>query len=197
MQIIPRHLPTRYGALIAVTLLACSFGAAAAHATEQLAPAPAPAKGATKGKPSPVPGGPMVTLTQAVHFFDAKGQDLVVGPGDYHVAVAGTSGLTLTPSDGTAPVTIEGQGGSLQPPEALSVTVNETEHHILFIGPHAHVVEVVGSPTGIHTRANQFWTAVVMGVESAKRASDRAYGEAHSSWRLNIVRGDGKQITPK
>ena len=78
---------------------------------------------------------PTVSLTQAVHFTDAKDQDVVVGPGEYRVEAAGKSGLTLTPADGKEPIVIEGQAGSANVPAALSVPVNENEHHLVLLLP--------------------------------------------------------------
>jgi len=95
---------------------------------------------------------PTVSLTQTVHFLDAKGQDRVVGPGEFRVEAAGKSGLKLTPADGKEPIVIEGQDGSIKAPVALSVPVNENEHHLVLLLPKGNVVEVVGSPSGIRSR---------------------------------------------
>jgi len=49
---------------------------------------------------------PTVSLTQAVHFPHAKGQDAVVGSGQYLREVAEKSGLTLTPVEDKKPIVI-------------------------------------------------------------------------------------------
>jgi hypothetical protein len=49
---------------------------------------------------------PTVSLTQALHFTDAKSQDVVVGPGQYLRGVAGKSGLKLTPVEDKKPIVI-------------------------------------------------------------------------------------------
>ena len=96
---------------------------------------------------------PTVSLTQTVHFLDATGQDRVVGPGEFRVEAAGKSGLKLTPADGKEPIVIEGQGGSIKAPVALSVPVNEDEHHLVLLLPEGQFVEVAGSANGIKSRA--------------------------------------------
>jgi len=104
---------------------------------------------ASNSKTTPTP---TVSLTQAVHFMDAKGQDLVVGPGEYRVEAAGKSGLKLTSADGKEPIVIEGQAGSVKVPAALSVPVSEQEHHLVLLLPKGQFVEVVGSPSGVRSR---------------------------------------------
>ena len=99
---------------------------------------------------------PTVSLTQTVHFLDATGQDRVVGPGEFRVEAAGKSGLKLTPADGKEPIVIEGQGGSIKAPVALSVPVNEDEHHLVLLLPEGQFVEVAGSPNGIKSRAGGY-----------------------------------------
>jgi hypothetical protein len=87
--------------------------------------------------------------------MDAKGQDLVVGPGEYRVEVAGKSGLKLTSGDGKEPIVIEGQAGSVKVPAALSVPVNENEHHLVLLLPKGKAIDVAGSPSGVRSRGRK------------------------------------------
>ena len=117
---------------------------------------------------------PTVSLTQAVHFMDAKGQDLVVGPGEFRVEAAGKSGLKLTPADGKEPIIIEGQVGSVQAPVAVSVPVSEQEHHLVLLLPKGKVVEVVGSPSGVRSRFGG-WTGVILSQQQSPKVRREAF----------------------
>ena len=108
---------------------------------------------------------PTVSLTQAVHFTNAKGQGVVVGPGQYRIKVAGKSGLKLTPVDGKTPIVIEGHAGPVKVPAALSVPVNENEHHLVLLLPEGKAVDVVGSPSGV---TSQSGFLAFIGAQQAK-----------------------------
>lgn len=96
---------------------------------------------------------PAVSLMQAVHFTDAKRQDVVVGTGRYRIEVAGKSGLRLTPVDGHTPIVVEGHASPVKVPVALSVPVNENEHHLVLLLPEGKAVDLVGSPSGVTSRS--------------------------------------------
>jgi len=119
---------------------------------------------------------PTVSLTQAVHFMDAKGQDLVVGPGEYRVEAAGKSGLTLTPADGKEPIIIQGQAGSVKTPAALSVPVNENEHHVVLLLPKGKTIDVAGSPSGVRSRS---FGSSLIDPPHRKRKGDIVHADIH------------------
>lgn len=91
---------------------------------------------------------PTVSLMQAVPFTDAKGQDVVVGSGQYPREVAGKSGLKLTPVGSKKPIVVEGHAGPVKIQAALSMPVNGKEHHLVLLLPKGKAIAGVGSPSG-------------------------------------------------
>ena len=132
MQTVHRQSKTRCGALVTMTLLVCSFGAAAVYATEQPAP--------------------VVTLPQAVHFIDSKGLDRVIGPGEYRVEVVSSSDLALSTIDGKDTIVISGTRFTMSSPLVQYVPLSNDEHQLSILMPNGEGIIVSGSLSGISSR---------------------------------------------
>ena len=99
-----------------------------------------------------------VSLTQAVHFTDVKGQDVVVGPGSYRVDAEGTNRIRLVPAETGGAVVVE----------AISLTHQQTVEsrvpvtipgedpdviHIVLVLPNGQALDAPGSYSGALSRA--------------------------------------------
>lgn len=103
-----------------------------------------------------------VEFSQAVHFLDGTGGNLVVSPGVYRVEPRDAS-LALTPDDGRPALRIVATVGaheeSIAAPLALSIPVGPDEHHLVYLRPGGMILDAKGSPSGVHSRGPELITA--------------------------------------
>jgi len=160
-----RRVSTMMGTVAGVMLLAFVSSGGLSQAEEPTAPPPSQKKAVKKGDPGQVQE-PTVSLTQAVHFTDAKGQDVVVGPGSYRVAAEGTNRIRLLPSGTGGAVVIDAVSFTHQQPVERPVPVTTPDPqqpdvlNLALLLPGGHGVGAVGTYSGVKPRAVTNWTAV-------------------------------------
>ena len=113
-----------------------------------------------------------MSLTQAVHFTDAKGQDVVVGPGSYWVEAEGTNQIRLLPAETGEAVVIDAVSFTHQQPveSPVPVTVSDPQQpdvlHLALVFPGGTGLDAIGTYSGVKPRQvmdqMRFMTAVNM-----------------------------------
>jgi hypothetical protein len=100
-----------------------------------------------------------VLLTQAVHFTDATGQDVVVGPGSYGVDAEGTNRIRLLPVETGEPVVIDAVSFTHQETveRPVPVTVPDPKQpdvlHLALLSPDGTGLDAIGTYSGVTPRA--------------------------------------------
>jgi hypothetical protein len=100
-----------------------------------------------------------VSLPQAVHFTDSKGQDVVVGPGSYRVEAEGPNRIRLVPAETGESVVIEATSFTHQQAveSPVPVTVPDPQQpdvlHLALLLPGGQGVEAIGTYSGVKSRA--------------------------------------------
>ncbi|MDP1947315.1 MAG: hypothetical protein Q8L77_07425 [Nitrospirota bacterium] len=106
-----------------------------------------------------------VELSQAVHFLDTQGQDLVATSGTYRVE-AHETWLTLIPADGKSALQLATTAGTheevLTAPLALSIPLGTDEHHLVWLQPGGATLDAKGSPSGIQSRGPALVSATAL-----------------------------------
>jgi hypothetical protein len=109
-----------------------------------------------------------VSLTQAVHFTDAKGEDVVVGPGSYRVEAEGTNRIRLLPAETGESVMIEATSLTHQQTveSPVPVTVSDPQQpDVLYLAlylPDGQGIGAIGTYSGVKSRAVRNMSAVLM-----------------------------------
>ncbi|HEY3197898.1 MAG TPA: hypothetical protein VGJ57_07775 [Nitrospirales bacterium] len=102
------------------------------------------------------PTAPMISLAAPLHFAAEDGSDIVLDAGIYKVA-AEESALNFTLAEANKtfliPATTTTHQEAISTPMALSIPVNENEHHIVLLLPNGTSLEAAGSPSGVRSRA--------------------------------------------
>jgi hypothetical protein len=100
-----------------------------------------------------------VSLAQAVHFTDAKGQDVVVGPGSYRVESEGTDRIRLLSVETGGAVVLDAVSFTHQQPveNPVPVTVPDPQQpdvlHLALVFPSGTGLEAIGTYSGVKPRA--------------------------------------------
>jgi hypothetical protein len=119
---------------------------------------------------------PTVSLPQAVHFMDAKGQDLVVGPGSYRVDAEGTNRIRLLPVETGETVVIDAVSFTHQETveRPVPVTVPDPEQpdvlHLALLSPDGTGLDAIGTYSGVKPRAVTNMTIVTSQIGLAYTA---------------------------
>ena len=101
-----------------------------------------------------------VSLTQAVHFTDEKGQDVVVGPGSYRVEAEGTNRIRLLPAETAEAVVIDAVSFTHQQAveRPVPVTVPDPEQpdvlHLALLSPGGTGLDAIGTYSGVNEGQN-------------------------------------------
>ena len=99
-----------------------------------------------------------VSLTQAVHFTDAKGQDVVVRPGSYRVEAEGTNRIRLLPAETGGVVVIDAVSFTHQETveRPVPVTVPDPQQpdvlHLALVSPGSMGLDAIGTYSGVKPR---------------------------------------------
>jgi hypothetical protein len=109
------------------------------------------------------PTGTKVELPSAIHFLNAGGEDVIVGPGWYHVEVA-ESWLKLVPEgEGRmSAILLEGTSGTHEEilaesaARVVSDTVDPNVFHVALLHPGGTGLEAIGTKSGIRPRGFNF-----------------------------------------
>lgn len=115
----------------------------------------------------------MVSLTQALHFTGAKGQDVVVGPGNYRVEAEDINRIRLVPAENGESVVIDaGTFTHQQMVESpVPVTVPDPEQpdvvHVVLLFPGGTGLDAIGTYSGVKTRAVTKTAKVMQAVQLA------------------------------
>jgi hypothetical protein len=150
-------------------LLAFLTSVTLSQAAEPTAPVPSQEKVVKKGDPGQVQE-QTVSLTQAVHFTDAKGQDVVVGPGNYRVEAEGTNRIHLLPTGTGKAVVIDAVSFTHQQPveNPVPVTTPDPQQpdvlNLALLLPGGQGVGAVGAYSGVKPRAVTNWAALALGA---------------------------------
>jgi hypothetical protein len=99
-----------------------------------------------------------VSLTQAVHFTDAEGQDVVVGPGSYRVDAEGTNRIRLFPAETGKAVVIDAVSFTHQQlvESPVPLTVPDPQQpdvlHLALLSPGGTGLDAIGTYSGVKPR---------------------------------------------
>jgi len=159
-----------------VLVFAIEFGGASFVLAEELTSPPASSPTVQQEKGTPDESGQVqertVSLTQALHFTDAKGQDVVVGPGSYRVGAEGTNRIRLLPAEIGEAVVIDAVSFKHQQAveRPVPVTVPDPQQpdvlHLALLSPGGAGLDAIGTYSGVKPRQvmdqMRFMTAVNM-----------------------------------
>jgi hypothetical protein len=143
------------GGALGVALL---VGWTAVSLTGEPTPGTAPTPAAEAEQPSGQIQDQTVSLTQAVHFTDAEGQDVVVGPGSYRVEAEGTNRIRLVPVETGESVVIEATSLTHQQTVERPVPVavpDPQQPDVLYLAlylPDGQGVGAIGTYSGVKPR---------------------------------------------
>jgi hypothetical protein len=149
--------------------------AAPSRASEGTGSAAGNKTGGSDAAPPPEAGQvqePTVLLTQAVHFTDAKGQDVVIGPGSYWVDAEGTNRIRLLQAQTGEAVVIDAVRFTHQQTveRPVPVIVPDPQQpdvlHLALLSPGGTGLAAIGTYSGVKPRQVmdqvRFMTAVNM-----------------------------------
>jgi hypothetical protein len=114
-----------------------------------------------------------VSLTQALHFTDAKGQDVVLGPGSYRVEAEDINRIRLVPTKTGESVVIDAvtftHHQTVESPVPLTVPDPENPDvlHLALLFPVGTGLEAIGTYSGVKPRAVTKTTIVVLAMQLA------------------------------
>jgi hypothetical protein len=136
--------------------------AAPSRASEGTGSAAGNKTGGSDAAPPPEAGQvqePTVLLTQAVHFTDAKGQDVVIGPGSYWVDAEGTNRIRLLQAQTGEAVVIDAVRFTHQQTveRPVPVIVPDPQQpdvlHLALVSPGGTGLDAIGTYSGVKPRA--------------------------------------------
>jgi hypothetical protein len=144
-------------------VVAIGFAWSSVAVAEEPASPPAPPPTVQEEKATPADSGEVqertVSLTQAVHFTDAKGQDVVVGPGSYRIEAEGTNRIRLLPAETGEAVVIDAVSFTHQQTveSPFLVTVSDPQKpdvlYLALLSPGGTGLEAIGTYSGVKPRA--------------------------------------------
>jgi len=107
-------------------------------------------------KNAPAQDPSQIQISQAIHFSDPDGSDVLVQGGTYRVEQAADSHLRLVPPAAAAPILIDAQAtastSDVPKPFALG-TLHEAEiYHLVLLLPGNKALETYGSVSGVQSR---------------------------------------------
>lgn len=98
----------------------------------------------------------LVELSTPVHFTNAEGAEVVVGPGSYTIEQAARTQLRVISSVGTPAVVIDAMPAShtadVSSPVAFTVAGSGDAQHLILVLPGGQALEAVGSSSGVRSR---------------------------------------------
>lgn len=114
-----------------------------------------------------------VSLAQAVHFTDAKGEDMLVGPGTYRAEAEDMNRIRLIPTEIGESMVLDGVSFVHQHrvERPVSVTVSDPEEsdvlHLLLLFPSGSGLDAIGTSSGVKPRAVTQTAKIMQAVQLA------------------------------
>ena len=107
----------------------------------------------------------LIELARPTHFPGTDGRDVLVPAGTFRVEPRDAA-LVLMPQEGGSELVLAAASGAheepITVPTALSIPVDQDEHHLVWLRPGGGTLDAKGSPSGIQSRGPGIVTAATV-----------------------------------